>query len=228
MKNITVIGFDADDTLWHNENLFREVEARIADMLSVYRFPEPIADMIYRKQMANLPQYGYGIKAFTIALLETAIEASSGTISAYDLQAIIDTGKKMLSEPVVLFDGVPQVLQKLAGQYKLVVVTKGDLVDQERKLSISGLSHFFHHMEILSNKDEAAYSALLSHLDIQPENFLMIGNSLRSDVIPVLNLGASAIHIPYRTTWEHEKADPPVSKCYRKVHNISDIPSLLL
>ena len=228
LSNITVIGLDADDTLWHNENLFRVTESRISDMLSIYHYPTSICDLIYRKQMDNLPLYGYGIKSFTFALLEAAIEVSRGTISATDLQSIMNMGKEMLSAPVDLFTGVADVLHELSPHYKLVVVTKGDLVDQERKLSDSGLSHFFHHIEILSRKDEASYSSLLSHLDIAPENFLMVGNSLRSDVLPVLALGAYAIHIPYQTTWEHEQAAPPMSENFLSIESIRELTSLLL
>ncbi len=224
-EGVQVIGFDADDTLWHNENLFRTTEDRLAEMLSRYESAEPVPDVIYRKQMNNLPLYGYGIKAFTFALLETAIEVSGGRIPAGTLQEIMNMGKAMLREPVVLFDHVEEVLSKLSARYKLIVITKGDLVDQERKLAVSGLSPFFHHLEVISRKDEAAYSRLLARLDISPASFVMVGNSLKSDVLPILNLGGRAIHIPYETTWEHERIEGPIRQ--EGFHEISAISELL-
>lgn len=226
LDGIKVIGFDADDTLWHNENLFRVTEGVLADLLAPYQYDIPVPELIYQKQMANLPLYGYGIKAFTFALLETAIEASRGTITAFELQNIINMGKGMLTEPVEMFEGVESVLCSLSPYYRLIVVTKGDLVDQERKLRVSGLAHYFHHIEIMSHKNEEAYNALLSHLDIAPQDFLMAGNSLKSDIIPVLNIGGSAIHIPYKTTWEHERADCPVCERFETVSRITDILQL--
>lgn len=227
ISEIKVIGFDADDTLWHNENLFHDAERKVSTLLSEYQSPASIRALIYERQMANLPLYGYGIKAYTIALLETAFEASGGTVPCVTLQEIINTGKEMLREPVILFDHVEEVLKTMAQAFRLIVVTKGDLVDQERKLKESGLGHLFHHIEIMSRKDESAYSALLSRLDIMPENFLMVGNSLKSDIIPVLNIGGQAIHIPYQTTWEHEQAPQPDSERMHTVTSIKELPALV-
>lgn len=228
-RPVHIIGFDADDTLWHNENLFRHTEAVLADMLSAYDYPIPVEQVIYRHQMNNLPLYGYGIKSFTLAMLETAIEVSGGRIPARRLEDIMQMGKDMLRAPVELFDGVRDTLLRLAPKYRLMVITKGDQVDQERKLEISGLKPCFHHIEIMISKEKEMYRRLLDSLDIQPEHFLMIGNSLKSDVLPVLELGGRAIHIPYQTTWEHEQIKEPVTlPGFMQADSIKDILPLLL
>ena len=228
-KPIHIIGFDADDTLWHNENLFRATEAVLSDMLSAYDYPITVERVIYEHQMNNLPLYGYGIKSFTLAMLETAIEVSSGAIPAPRLKDIMQLGKYMLRAPVVLFEGVEETLITLSRRYRLMVITKGDQVDQERKLEISGLKSCFHHIEIMISKEKKMYEQLLNSLDINPENFLMIGNSLKSDVLPVLELGGRAIHIPYQTTWEHECISEPVTHPgFMTLDSIKDLPSLLL
>ncbi|MGV6832280.1 MAG: HAD family hydrolase [bacterium] len=201
---IQVIGFDADDTLWVNETYFREAEEEFARLLSSFETANKIDQELFKKEMENLSTYGYGIKAFVLSMIESAIELSNNTISHEKLSRILNIGKEMIHKPVELLPGVVDTLKGLKNKYKLILATKGDLLDQERKLEKSGLSSYFHHIEVLSEKKEDNYQKLLAHLDIEPQNFLMIGNSLKSDILPLINIGAQAIHIPFHTTWAHE------------------------
>lgn len=201
---IKVIGFDADDTLWVNETYFREVEEKFAELLAGYETKNKIDQELFKIEMQNLELYGYGVKSFMLSMIESALDLSNYTISQQTISEILNLGKEMISKPVQLLDGVEEVLQKLQTKYQLIVLTKGDLLDQERKLEKSGLSKYFKHVEVLSDKKESNYANLLAHLGIDVNEFLMIGNSLKSDVIPILNIGARAIHIPFHTTWAHE------------------------
>lgn len=206
-NDIKVIGFDADDTLWVNETYFRDAEAEFAQMLSHYETPNKIEQELFKMEIKNLPLYGYGIKGFVLSMVEMAIELSNGKVSNDIMAKILDIGKRMLNEPVELLEGVEAVLQTLSKKYKLIVATKGDLLDQERKLEKSNLLKYFHHIEVLSEKKEANYTKLLNHLEIQPKHFLMIGNSLKSDVLPLINIGAKAVHVPFHTTWQFETVE---------------------
>jgi putative hydrolase of the HAD superfamily len=203
-SNIKVIGFDADDTLWVNETYFREAEEQVGYLLSHYETPNKIDQELFKMEMKNLPIYGYGVKGFVLSMIEMAVELSNKTVSSKIIEAILDIGKDMINRPIELLEGVEAVLKTLSRDYKLIVATKGDLLDQERKLEKSGLINYFHHVEVLSEKQEANYAKLLKHLDIEPSEFLMIGNSLKSDILPLINIGAEAIHIPFHTTWQHE------------------------
>jgi putative hydrolase of the HAD superfamily len=207
MKEITSIAFDADDTLWVNEPYFQEVEHKFCALLEDYMPAHSVSKELYRIEMQNLPLYGYGIKAFILCMMETILEVTNKTASPELLYKAIQYGQEMMQKPIELLDGVESTLEQLKGKYRLVVATKGDLLDQERKLKKSGLSHYFHHIEIMSDKKESDYEKLLRHLDCRPEHFLMIGNSLKSDVMPVLNIGGYAAHVPFHTTWVHEKID---------------------
>ncbi|WP_378187785.1 HAD family hydrolase [Aquimarina sp. W85] len=209
-ETIKVIAFDADDTLWINEPLFRKAEDEFCNLLQTYLTKEEANKLLYEVEMKNLPLYGYGIKPFTLSLIEAAIEIGGTKTSIALIQGLIAKGKEMLAEPVELIDGIEDTLKRLHGDYKLVMATKGDLLDQERKLIKSGLESYFHHIEVVSDKTEKHYHKLVKHLDIAPSEFLMIGNSLKSDIIPVLNIGAHAIHIPFHTTWIHEMVDTDV------------------
>jgi len=203
---IEVIGFDADDTLWVNETYFREAEEAFAQLLSQYETPNKIDQELFKMEIRNLPLYGYGVKGFMLSMVEMALELSNNTVSNEVISKILDIGKDMIEKPVELLDGVVEVLDRLSNNYKLIVATKGDLLDQERKLERSGLLKYFHHIEVLSEKKEDNYLSLLKHLDIDPARFLMIGNSLKSDILPLLNIGSNAIHVPFHTTWMHEEA----------------------
>ncbi len=206
-SQIKVIGFDADDTLWVNETFFREAEDQFAKLLSPYETINKVEQELFKKEMDNLDLYGYGIKGFVLSMIESAIEISNGKISNNSLEEILAIGKDMLNKPVELLDGIEDVLQHLSKKYRLILCTKGDLLDQERKLNKSSLGKYFHHVEVMSNKKKEDYSKVLSHLDITPTEFLMIGNSLKSDILPLLDIGAQAIHIPFHTTWQHETVD---------------------
>lgn len=227
--NIQVIGFDADDTLWVNETYFRDAEHEFGKLLSHYETPNKIEQELFKMEIKNLPLYGYGVKGFVLSMVEMALEISNYDLSSTTLQAILNIGKDMLNKPVELLDGVEEVLQQLSKNYRLIVATKGDLLDQERKLEKSGLLTYFHHIEVLSDKQENDYTKMLSRLDVKPEHFLMIGNSLKSDVLPLINIGASAIHIPFHTTWEHEKVveDSSKQKPYKTLDNLSELIALL-
>ena len=205
-QSFKVIAFDADDTLWINEPYYQETETEFCKLLLPYMDAESVSKELYSTEMLNIPLYGYGAKGFMLSLIETALRVTNHSIDPKDLSKIISLGKELLNKPIVLLDGVNEVLEKLSRQnQKMIVATKGDLLDQERKLQKSKLENYFHHVEIMSEKNEKGYLNLIAHLDIQPEEFLMIGNSLRSDIMPVLNIGGYAIHVPYHTTWEHEK-----------------------
>jgi putative hydrolase of the HAD superfamily len=228
-SNIKVIGFDADDTLWVNETYYREAEEQFAKLLIAYETTNKIDQELFKKEMENLEMYGYGIKSFILSMVEAAIEISNDSVSNTTIRDILNIGKTMINKPVELLDGVEDVLQILSSKYRLILATKGDLLDQERKLKNSNLTKYFHHIEVLSDKKEANYSRLLSHLDINPSEFLMIGNSLKSDVLPLVNIKAHAIHVPYHTTWEHEKVNEEDTngKVYKTVKSISEVLQLL-
>ncbi|KGO79063.1 HAD family hydrolase [Flavobacterium sp. ST-75] len=207
MKSIKVIAFDADDTLFINEPYFEETEKKFCGLMENYLSHQSLSAAVFKHQVDNLPLYGYGIKSYILSMIQTAIEVSDGTVSVKHIQKIIDLGKELLQKPIVLLDGVEETLKALQGKYRLVVATKGDLKDQQRKLHDSGLGHYFHHIEVMADKKELNYNKLLSRLDIEPHEFFMIGNSLKSDVLPVLNIGGYACHVPFKTTWAHEMID---------------------
>ncbi|POS01867.1 putative hydrolase of the HAD superfamily [Flavobacterium croceum DSM 17960] len=226
--NIKVIAFDADDTLWHNEPYFDEAQERFCELFQDYASKQEILGLILNHQVKNLPIYGFGIKAFTLSMVEAALELTHFQLSGKVTQKILQIGKDLLLKPVELLPEIEQVLTALHGKYKLIVATKGDLKDQHRKLHDSGLGAFFHHIEVMSDKTEVDYEKMLGRLDIQPQDFLMIGNSLKSDVLPVLNLGGYAIHIPYHTTWEYEKIDFEIQHPnFKSFSHINQILALL-
>ncbi|WP_298927570.1 HAD family hydrolase [uncultured Allomuricauda sp.] len=223
-KDIKVIGFDADDTLWVNETYFRETEERFAELLEGYETKNKVDQELFKMEMENLELYGYGVKGFVLSMIESALDLSNGKIPQETILEILNLGKKMISHPVELLDGVEEVLSKLADKYRLIVLTKGDLLDQERKLDKSGISKYFHHVEVLSDKKENNYSNLLEHLEINVSEFLMIGNSLKSDVLPILNIGAKAVHVPFHTTWAHEMVtDAEQVNNHLKLNSLKDI-----
>jgi putative hydrolase of the HAD superfamily len=207
---IKVIAFDADDTLWHNESYFQEAEKKFCALLENYLPQHTVARELLQTEIKNISLYGYGIKAFMLSMIETAIHITDKSIPNEDIEKIIGYGQELLNKPVDLMDGVVDVLQQLKGKYRLVMATKGDLLDQERKLNKSGLESYFHHIEIMSEKKEEDFRKLIKHLDIPPDQFAMIGNSLKSDIVPVLNLGGHGFHIPYHVTWAHERVETQI------------------
>lgn len=226
---LKVIAFDADDTLWVNEPYFREAEEKFCSLLEDYLPHHSISQELFKTEMQNLALYGYGVKGFMLSMIETAMRVSNNTVPQSIIEKAIQYGKDLLGKPIEILDGMEEALHLLKKKYRLVVATKGDLLDQERKLKKSGLEHYFHHIEIMSDKQEADYHKLIRHLDINPGEFLMIGNSLKSDVMPVLAIGGHAVHIPYHITWAHEKTEKNIEHSnFRRAETIKDIlPDLL-
>lgn len=228
-SKIKVVAFDADDTLWINEPFFNEAENQFCILMEDYLTHQSISQVLFKTQIDNLPLYGYGIKGFTLSMLESAQYISKGHISSEVNSKILQIGKELLTKPVELLDQVEQVLQLLQNKYKLVVATKGDLKDQHRKLHKSGLGSYFHHIEVMTDKETIDYEKLLARLDVKPQEFIMIGNSLRSDVLPVLELGGYAVHVPFHTTWLHEHVDHEViHPNFQSIKKLSQIKEILL
>ena len=228
-KPFKVVAFDADDTLWVNEPFFNEAEKAFCILMEDYLTHQSISQILFKTQIDNLPLYGYGIKGFTLSMVEAANIISKGTVSPKVISRVIAIGKDLLTKPVELLDDVEQMLKELQGKYKLVVATKGDLKDQHRKLHKSSLGTYFHHIEVMTDKEEIDYQKLLGRLDIKPEEFIMIGNSLRSDVLPVLELGGHAVHVPFHTTWLHEHVDHEiVHPNFTSIKKLSEIKEILL
>lgn len=226
---IRVIGFDADDTLWVNEPYYRATEEKFCRLMAPYASAAVVNQRLYEVEMSNMELYGYGTKAFVLSLIETALYISDGRVKTEEISRIISLGKEQIALKNSLLPGVVDVLEHLSGHFRLIVATKGDLLDQERKLKNSGIAGYFHHIEIMTGKSLENYAKLLSHLDIQPKEFLMVGNSLKSDVLPVVSLGGSAIHIPFHVTWQHEEVNKEElpSGSFITISSISSILPLL-
>ena len=226
---IKVVGLDGDDTLWHNETRFVLTQNELRELLRRHVPDAEVDEHLGGVEKRNLGIYGYGIKAFTLSMIETAIQVTGGKIPASDLQVILDWGKRMLMEPTELLDGIESALRELSLDYDLLLITKGDLFDQESKLARSGLAELFSGVEIVSEKNVETYRTILARRGIKSEEFVMVGNSLRSDIAPVLELGARAVHIPYHVTWHHEvvpEESLPKSRWHR-VENIGALSRLL-
>ncbi len=225
---LKVIAFDADDTLWVNEPFFREAEEKFASLLEDFMPQHAIMKELYRTEIANLGLYGYGVKGFMLSMIETAMRISDQKMPMALIEKVIQIGREMLEKPVDLLPGVEEVLKALNGDYRMVLATKGDLLDQERKLKKSGLEKYFHHIEIMSEKRVEDFAKLIRHLDVQPSEFLMLGNSLKSDILPVLELGGYGIHIPFHITWAHEVVEHEVEhEQFFKVENIDEAGELI-
>lgn len=225
---IKIIGFDADDTLWVNEPYYQEVERQFCQIMNPYLEEKETSKELFKTEMQNLEIYGYGAKGFILAMVETAVRATENHIQPKEIDQIIEIGKTLLTMPIQLLNGVEEVLQQLQGKYRLILATKGDLLDQERKLQKSGLAGYFHHIEIMSDKQEANYLKLLDHLDIEPHEFLMVGNSVKSDILPVTRIGGHAVHVPYEVTWQHEiHKEQTVDETFRTISTITDLLKLV-
>ena len=208
MNTITTIALDADDTLWANEDLFVSAQQRYMQLLAPYR-ADWDAQELYDTEQRNLAYFGYGIKGFTLSMIETAIQITHGAVKGHEIGQIIDIAREMVYAPVSLLPTVAETVAAWSTQYQLMIITKGDLFDQESKVARSGLADYFRHVEVVSEKHPSSYAQILRRYDINPQNFLMIGNSLRSDILPVLAIGGQAIHVPYHLTWQHEHVDVP-------------------
>lgn len=222
---VEVIGFDADDTLWRSEDSFHAAEQRFVELLRPYT-PDGIdlAAALSATERANLSVSGYGVKAFTLSMIEAAVTVSDATVPAAVIGEIVAAGHAMLTETVHLLPHVPEVLAALGPTHRLVLITKGDLVHQTRKITTSGLEHHFEHVEVVLEKDPETYARILGHLDIDPERFCMVGNSVRSDILPVLSLGGHGVHVPYHLTWELERVDEH-EEDFVELASLADLPA---
>ena len=222
-----VIGFDADDTLWHNESNFTMTQEKFCEMLSSHA-PEVVGKTLASAQIKNLKIFGYGIKGFILSMIETYIELNENEIYGDEIQKIIDFGRGMLAKPIKLLPHVKKVLHELSIKYDLVLITKGDLIDQETKIFRSGLVKYFKSVEIVSEKNSETYLKILSRNNIAATCFLMVGNSMRSDIVPVVQIGGHAVHIPYKTTWAHELNHPYINpKKFKQLNNIGLLPAMI-
>ena len=223
------IGFDADDTLWQNEVYFERVHERYRQLLAHHHDAATVDRTLFATEMRNLPLYGYGAKGFTLSAIETAVELSRGKISAEEIRELIVLGQGMLAHPVELLDGVTETLAELAGGYRLLVITKGDLHHQERKLARSGIAAHFRHVEIVSEKDEGTYATIWRRHGIEARRFLMVGNSLKSDIAPVLALGGAGVHVPYHLTWaaEHVEKAPEAGANFFQIKTLRELPAVV-
>lgn len=225
-----MIAFDADDTLWHSESFYHEAQQGFTELLASCGVDSKTAlEILHRIEIDNLPTFGYGIKGFTLSMVEASIDATDGQIQARDIQAIINLGRAMTSHEIRLLDGIADIVETLAHTHPLMLITKGDLMDQERKLAASGLMDYFRLVEIVSDKTPEVYRSLLQRHKIDPERFLMIGNSIRSDILPVLELGGWAVYVPYELTWAHETGELPAhtSSRFTQVEHLRQIPDLI-
>ena len=229
MTTFDVIAFDADDTLWHSESLYAAAQEEYRRLLAPYAEAERIDRVLHQTEMRNLSIYGYGIKGFALSMIEAALELSQRQISGGEIQRVLDLAKQMLNTDVELLEGVSEVVAELARTYPLMLITKGDLVHQEAKIELSGLKPYFRSIEIVADKTPQSYAALLLRYHVEPSRFLMIGNSLRSDVLPVLEIGGQAVHVPYTITWAHEHVDVPPDQQgrYHELEHIGQLPALL-
>ena len=221
-----LIAFDADDTLWHSEGVFVVSQEMFRSLLEPYLDNGVDLDArLAETELRNLEHFGYGVKGFTLSMIETAIEVTDGRVTARELGALVERGKEMMAHPVELLPGVAETLALLSPRYHLALISKGDLLHQEQKLARSGLADLFEHVEILSEKDEAAYRRLLRRFGVEPSRFLMVGNSLRSDILPVLALGGNAVHIPHEYLWAHEHVEGHVD--VPTLRSMDELPSWL-
>ncbi len=225
---LTTIGFDADDTLWQNEQFFRWTEARFAELLRPYAPDIDIESRLLEAERRNLAFYGFGIKGFVLSMIETSIELTQGRVPAPVIGALLDAGREMLRHPVDTLPHVRETLAQLHGQYRMVVITKGDLFDQERKLAASGLGELFDAVEIVSDKSQATYERIFARFGDGAGRAMMVGNSLKSDVIPAIAAGAWGVFVPHPLTWVLEHAEEPTLEArFRKIAHLGELPGLL-
>ena len=222
------IFFDADDTLWENEQYFRNAEAKFTELLADYTSPEGVQQMLWEKQEDNIPLFGYGSKTYMIGMTDAALELCGGSLPEHIYYGVKDIITSLAFHELQIIDGVQETLEALSGHYKMIVATKGDVTEQMAKFRKSGLDRFFHHCEVMENKDEKNYIELAAKHDIDPERLLMIGNSVKSDIAPVVNIGGTAIHTPHEIVWVHEMMDMPESDRIHVVQNVREIVQILL
>ena len=222
-----VIGFDADDTLWHNESIFTITQEKFRELLYSHN-TELVNQTLSSTQIKNLKLFGYGIKGFILSMVETSVELTNGEIKGNEIQKIIDFGREMLANPIELLPHVQEVIEDLSRKYRLLLITKGDLIDQETKIARSGLAEYFTGVEIVSDKNTETYEKILSRHEIIASRFIMIGNSMRSDIVPIVQIGGQAVHIPYYSTWDHEQKHPYIDpKNFKQLKHIGLLPRLI-
>jgi putative hydrolase of the HAD superfamily len=227
-SHFDLIALDADDTLWHNEPFYSQAKLQFIDLLSAYAPQETIGPRLDEIELRNLQDFGYGIKSFVLSMVEAAVDLSAGRVTGGEVQMVVDIARRMLSADLELFEYVHATLTTLASQYPLMLNTKGDQFEQELKIRRSGIDHYVRYVEIIGDKDVRAYHLLLSKYNLTPRRFLMVGNSLRSDILPVVELGGVAVYIPYEHTWSHENSEiTSVPKMYYELENIGQLPALL-
>ncbi|MCC0031303.1 MAG: HAD family hydrolase [Brucellaceae bacterium] len=228
MPRLTAIGFDADDTLWHNEQFYRLTEKQFTELLADHADHDHLSERLLEAERRNIALYGFGIKGFTLSMIETAIEVSEGRAPASVIKAILDAGRDLMRHPVEPLAHARETLETLAGTYRLVLITKGDLFDQERKLAQSGLGDFFDAVEIVSDKSADTYRTAFARHGTGPEHAMMIGNSLKSDVVPALEAGSFAVHVPHELTWALEHAEEPRDHArFRRAAHLGEVPALI-
>lgn len=228
MPAFDTIAFDADDTLWHSERYYANTQAEFAKLLAHYRDESYIHAHLYEVESRNIQHFGYGVKGFALSMIESAVELTDGRVSGDDIKTIINLARDMLNADIELLNGVSETITQLAAHHRLMVITKGDLLDQEKKIQRSGLGKYFHRIEIVSEKTRESYARLLAEHSIAPQRFFMVGNSLRSDILPILELGGSAAYIPYEITWLHETAEAPVGHAgFHQLEHVGQLPALL-
>ena len=226
---IQLVALDADDTLWHNEPLYRGTERQFRELLAKYEAPDEIEQRLYETERRNLEHFGYGVKGFTLSMIETAIELTEGRVTSADIQTLVTWGRTMLASPVELLDGVRETVEALAQEFPLILLTKGDLLHQESKLARSGLGDYFKGVEIVSEKDPVVYRRVMRRYGVEPAGFVMVGNSLKSDVLPVVEAGGHAVYVPYEICWVHERVEPSAldGKQFHEITRIGDLLALL-
>lgn len=229
-RDLHMIGFDADDTLWRSEDYFRDAQSEFERIVGTYVDLDDAHDRLYAVEKRNIALFGYGAKGMALSMIEAAVEITESRISAHDVHRIVELGKSVLQHPVELLPGIAEAVEAIARDYPVVLITKGDLFHQEAKVRESGLSDLFRRIEIVSEKDTATYTRLLAEFGLAPSQFAMIGNSLRSDIVPVLELGGCGVHMPYRVTWAHEAEAAPPSDLdaldrLRSVSGPSELPA---
>lgn len=223
---ITTVAFDADDTLWHNERIFIAAKERFKSLLANYHTPDWIEQRLDETEARNIAHWGYGIKGFSLSMVETAIELTEGRVGGDEIAWIVENAREMLRSPIDLLPGVIETVRALSGSYDLMVITKGDLFDQETKIARSGLGDFFNEVEIVSEKNPEVYAGILARRGLEPATFVMVGNSMKSDVLPAAEIGAHAVHIPYETEWFLDRVDEDAlnGKQFARLGSISELP----
>ncbi|WP_435257579.1 HAD family hydrolase [Thioclava sp. FR2] len=227
-KTLTTIGFDADDTLWQNETFFRLTQDRFTDLLADYAEADHLHDRLLAAERRNLGHYGFGVKGFTLSMIETAIEVTEGRVAASVIAELLASGREMLEHPIELLPHARQAVERLSGSHRVLLITKGDLLDQERKLAQSGLGDLFHGVEIVSDKKPAVYAQIFARHGAIPDQAMMVGNSLKSDVLPVLDVGGWGVYVPHGLTWALEHAEAPVGHArFHSINSLGDLPDLV-